>query len=64
MASLSGIRVYYVTKRVLAAMIVRTLTVPNSSALLVNDVGVRSLSAIPVYEDSTSLSAIPVKKVN
>lgn len=62
--NLSGIRVYYVTQPVKAAMIVKTLTVPNAAALLVYDEGARKASAIPVYEDSTSLSAIRVKKVN
>lgn len=62
--NLAGIRVYYVTSPVKAAMIVKTLAVANSAAIRVYDVGTPKLSAIPVYEDSTALAAIRVKKVN
>lgn len=62
--NLAGIRVYYVTQPVKAAMIVKTLTVANSAAIKVYDVGTPTVSALPVYEDSTSLAAIRVKKVN
>lgn len=64
MTNLSGIRVFYVTQPVKAAMIVKTLTVANSAAIRVYDTGTPKLSAIPVYEDSTALAAIRVKKVN
>lgn len=63
--NLAGVRVYYVTSPVKAAMIVRNVATLNDAAENVYDVGTPSLSAIPVYAVTAAVKAATlVHKVN